>query len=427
MTNDSWLNDPIITKWFTIVKNKRTQENYRREFPYYLEFVQENTEFKTPSQIIESRIQQLKSDDMNIKRYWEDIGIKYMHFLEDKGYRKNTITTYLRTMLSFFSHAHVKLQYARKELIGAIEPNIKDKVIKEWIPNNEDARIIYRVSQSSRDKAIFLALYQSGLSPTDVCALNIQHFNFYDDKGNWIADKHQYLCKLREKTNIRQQTFLSVECVDELKIYLQSRGFPKKGALFISVHNNRLSSRDINDICKGIVEQAFNKRVKDWKTKNLRDSFMNALVRAKIPTEVKNLFVGHIRKNAQKDYDMTEETLRPLYEDAFKFLSINGIGKTSRQIEELQKQMQEKELQDTERFRTLTDTITQQKNDIKELKEAIKGLYHVQGTYPKTMHHTLFNRKTGKMETWTETINNTQEEVESLKRFIEKAKKLSEI
>jgi site-specific recombinase XerD len=336
---DAWLQDPVITEWFDIIKNQRTVANYRREFPYYLEFVQANTEYKTPSQIIESRIQQLRSQDMNIRRYWETLGIKYKNYLETKNYRRNTIITYLRTMLSFFSHAHVKLEYARKELIGSVEPNESEKIIKEWIPSNEDLRLMYRVSQSSRDKAIMLALYQSGLSSIDVCSLNIENFNFYDDEENWIADKHQYLCKLREKTNIRQQTFLGYEMIDELKIYLQNRGFPNEGPLFVSVHNQRLKPRDINNILKGIVQKAFPNR-EGWKTKNLRDSFMNALVKAKIPTEIKSVFVGHIRPNAQKDYDYTEDTLRPLYEDAFKFLSINGIGKTSKQIEELKKDFQ---------------------------------------------------------------------------------------
>jgi site-specific recombinase XerD len=329
-----WKQDPLIREWFKIITNKRTQDNYRREFPYFLDFVKSTTEYTTPTQIVESRIQQLKSDDMNIKRYWETVGIKYMHFLEKKGYRKSTITTYLRTMLSFFSHAHVRLEYARKELLGAVEPNESEKIIKEWIPSNEDLRIFYRVSQSSRDKAILLTLYQSGLSPVDTCALNIQHFDFYDENGDWKVDKHQYLCKLREKTNIRQQTFISIEMLDELKIYLQSRGYPKQGPIFVSVHNKRLTTRDLNDIVKGIVERAFPNR-EGWKTKNLRDGFMNALVKAKIPTEIKNVFVGHIRASAQKSYDYSEETLRPLYQDAFKFLTINGIGKTDRKLEEI--------------------------------------------------------------------------------------------
>lgn len=280
-------------------------------------------------------------------------------------------------MLSFFSHAHVRLEYARKELIGAVEPNESEKIIKDWIPNNEDARIIYRVSQSSRDKAIFLTLYQSGLSPVDVCALSIQHFNFYDDNGNWIADKHQYLCKLREKTNIRQQTFLSIECIDELKIYLQSRGFPTRGALFLSVHNKRLKPRDINDIVKGIVSNAFPKRT-EWKTKNLRDSFMNALVKAKIPSEIKNIFVGHIRPNAQKDYDYTEDTLRPLYEDTFKFLSINGVGSHNRKLEELEKNLKTTMSQNQEAFNKtiaiLTERIGKEENERKNLEETSQRL-----------------------------------------------------
>lgn len=156
-----------------------------------------------------------------------------------------------------------------------------------------------------------------------------------------------------EKTNIKQQTFLSVECVDELKIYMQSRGFPKEGALFISVHNKRLTSRDINNILKAVVEKTFKHRANEWKTKNLRDSFMNALVRAKIPTEIKSCMVGHIRPNAQKSYDMTEETLRPLYEDAFKFLTINGFGQTSRKIEELEKAFKQKTEEQSREIETL--------------------------------------------------------------------------
>ena len=120
---DTWLNDPVIKHWFEMIRNERTQENYRREFPRFLNFVHESIEYKTPSQIIESRIEQLRSSDMNIKRYWEDVVIKYMHSLEEKDYRKNTVTTYLRKVLSFFSHAHVRLQYARKELLGGIEPS----------------------------------------------------------------------------------------------------------------------------------------------------------------------------------------------------------------------------------------------------------------------------------------------------------------
>ena len=360
------LNDKAVAKWFELIKNARTIENYTREFPIYMEFVQNTTEYKTPSAIIDARIKQLRSLDMNVKRAFEDIGIKYMHHLETKGYMRSTITTYLRTMLSFFSHNHVKLVYARKELLGAIEPSEKDKVIKEWIPSNEDVRVFYRSANNARDRAIILTLYQSGLSPVDVSALNIKHFNFYDDNGNWNLklNEDHYLAKLREKSNVLQQTCLSREALEEIRIYLQSRGFPKEGSLFLSVHGKPITPRDINDICKSIVEKAYGKiKTQQFQTKNLRDSYMNGLVMAKIQQDVKDGMCGHQREGAKKDYDFSEETIKSLYVDAFKFLTINGFGSTNRKVEELEAKMNQDKT-------TLINLITEQQKRIDRLLNA---------------------------------------------------------
>jgi site-specific recombinase XerD len=381
----TWLNDKYIKEWLQKIHSERTKQNYKREFPLYLEFVQQNTKYKTPSQIIESRIEHLTSRDLRVKRFWEDIGIQYMHSLEGKGYRKNTIVTYLRTMLSFFSQNHVKLTYARKELIGAVEPSPKDKVIKEWIPSNEDVRLLYRVAQNSRDRAILLMMYQSGLSPVDVC-LNIEQLDFYDKDGNWKIPLNEdyYLMKLREKTNVLQQTCISREALEEIRITLQQRGFPKKGSLFVTVHNKPITPRDINDILKGIVERAYGKeRVKKWKTKNLRDSYMNGLVMAKIQQDVKDAMCGHQRSGAKKEYDFTEQTIKSLYSEAFRFLTINGFGSTSRKVEELENKMR----QDKE---TLVNLITEQQNRIEQLE--------------------------------TKLANNTKEILETLNEFSKKAK-----
>jgi site-specific recombinase XerD len=369
LIDDSWLNDPIIKEWFTILTNKRTQENYKREMPYFLEFVRETTEYKTPTQIIESRIQQQKSDDMNEKRFWETVVIKYKNSLEEKDYRRSTIVTYLRTVLSFFSHAHVQLHYARKELLGSIEPSQKDKIIKEWIPSNEDVRLLYRMANNARDRAILLVLYQSGLSPIDTVSLKIQVLQFYDSSGNWDVPSTEdyYLAKLREKSNILQQTCISREALEEIRIMLQSRGYPQKGALFVSVHNQPLTTRDVNNIMKGIVEKALDGKVREWKTKNLRDSFMNGLMQAKIQQDAKNAMCGHQREGARKDYDLSEQTIRTLYKDAFKFLTINGYGSTSRKIEEIEKKFDAQ-------TKTLMEMLTEMKNRVDKWEDWYKHL-----------------------------------------------------
>lgn len=358
--SNSWLNDRVIVEWFEVVSNKRTQENYRREFPYFLEYVTQNTGYRTPTEIIESRMQQLRSQDMNERRFWETLGIKYMHSLEAKGYRKTTITTYLRTMLSFFSHAHVKLEYARKELLGAIEPNQAEKVQKDWIPSNEDVRLLYRMTQSARDRSILLTLYQSGFAPVDVCALNIENFDFYTETGEWKQQQNSdyYIAKLREKTNILTQTCISREALEDIRIMLQSRGYPTTGALFVSVHGQRLTPRDINNIIKSVVTLAFNGKAKLWKTKNLRDSYRNALVKARIPDDCIDAMFGHQRQGAKGSYNLSEDTIRAMYAEAFKFLTINGYGEQSKQISELNSQIQHLSTQNMALMKMLDSILT---------------------------------------------------------------------
>jgi len=116
---------------------------------------------------------------------------------------------------------------------------------------------------------------------------------------------------------------------------LQSREFPKTGYLFVSFRGEQLGVRGINDALKEIVSRAFNGRAKEWQTKHLRDAFMNGLLQAKLPQEIKDAMVGHQRQGARKDYAITELTIKTAYIDAFKFLTVNGFSSQSRKIEEI--------------------------------------------------------------------------------------------
>jgi integrase len=377
MANNEWLNDACVKKWFEIVNDKRTIENYTREFPYFLDFVKANTEYKTPSQIIESRIQHLKSDDMNVRRFWEDMGIKFMHVLEDKEYRESTIKTYLTPMQSFFSKNHVKLSYSR----GELSPRAKGKgrgtaLSKEWIPNREDVKILYRFGESPRDRAILLTLFQSGVSEIDVCNVKIEDFDFFDDIGNWKIDTNEHLYWSNERSKSREifQTMISSECLEEIRIYLQSRGNPKEGHLFVSFRGQKLETRNINTIIKGLVVKAFTGKAKSWKTKNLRDGYMDALSRAKISEKEKMLMSGHKPSGAKSKYIVSPETIKILYQDAFKFLSINGASQQQKKIEEIVQLYTEKEKADTERFRQLTDMLTEMRAENKTQANRIEKL-----------------------------------------------------
>jgi site-specific recombinase XerC len=361
----SWLKDKAVVEWFSLLSGKLTKVNYKREFPKFLEFVKKTTKYKTPTQIRESRLQQKRSTDQNLVRYWEDIGKKFAIALNQENYRVNTKISFLRTMMSFFNKGiHSRLEYSRGELFGLLEPTAEEKTPHEWIPTNEEIRLLYRMANSSRDRAILLVLYQSGFSEVDISEMDIQQFPFYNDKGNWNIpiSEDLYHPRLREKTNIEQKTCLSRESLEEIRIMLQQRGFPKKGSLFVSMkQQKRLDVREIHDILKTLVERAFNGKVKEWKTKHLRDAFMNACLQAKIPQEVKDVMSGHKRQGARKDYTLTEQTIKTAYSEAFKFLTINGFGSTSRKVEELESQF-------TAQIRALTETLTELRTENSQLR-----------------------------------------------------------
>jgi septal ring factor EnvC (AmiA/AmiB activator) len=86
---------------------------------------------------------------------------------------------------------------------------------------------------------------------------------------------------------------------------------------------------------KEIVARAFNGKAKEWQTKHLRDAFMNGLLQARLPQELKDAMVGHKRQGARDSYAITELTIKTAYSESFKYLTINGFGSTNRKVEEL--------------------------------------------------------------------------------------------
>jgi integrase len=315
----------------------------------------------------------MTSNDLPTRRRWEDIVKNYLDTLnkDPKDYRMNTKKSYVRTVQSFFSKLHVALEYSKNEL--KFEPSQKEKVSKEWIPSNEEIRLLYRMANTTRDRAILLTLYQSGFSEVDVCSMKIEDFAFYEQNGDWRLSLNEdlYHERLREKTNISQKTCISREALEEIRIMLQSRGFPKQGFLYLTQKNNQLENRDLHDMFKALITKAYSGRAAQWKTKHLRDAFMNGCLQARIPQEVKDSMVGHKREGARENYGLTEQTIKGAYTEAFKFLTINGFGQTSRKIEELQLDFQKTKNE-------LVELITELRTENKTLKQQLDSNSHTQ-------------------------------------------------
>jgi site-specific recombinase XerD len=363
--------DKAVSEWFKSIGNKRTISNYRNDFPKFLKFVREHSSFKTPSEIIEQRRKDLQSKDPKTQRRFEALGKEFMHQLESQHLRYNSIKTYLRTMESLFSRHYLNLKYAR----GELDPEVseKDKIIREWAPSNEDCRLLYRLCKTARDRALLLTLYQSGFSEIDALSLKIQDLGLYGTSGNWRLNLNEdlYVCKLREKTNIPQKTMISREALEEIRIMLQQRGFPKEGFLFETQKNEPMTVRALADMFKALVESGFKGRSSEWQTRKLRDSFGNALLKAQITAEVKDTMFGHKRQGARENYEITEDTIRESYETAFKYLTINGFGSTQRTVEELKREFQVTREEDKKKIDTLIGIMTNLQAENTNLKQKL--------------------------------------------------------
>lgn len=373
----SWLNDKHVKNWFENLKSDRTISNYKERFPRFIEWCK-----KTPTEIIKSRLEHLTTQDLEKRRYWEQQLIKFTRYSESLTDKegKRTLSTwsikgFQTCVQSFFAHNGVKLAFARKEL--DVEPSEREKVVKEWIPDNEEVRVLYRACKSARDRSVLLTLYQSGFSEVDVSNMRIEDFDFYDKNGKWQLKPFEdvYHARKREKTNILQQTCISRECIEDIRIMLQNRGFPKSGYLFVSQKGEQFTPRFINDTLKTLVKRNFKDRASLWKTKNLRDAFMNALDRAKLGERVFDSLVGHKKRGAKHHYGVTEQTIKEGYNSAFKYLAINGVGSSTRKIEQIEQQTAM--MQNT--INNLEKQVKDQNKTIHELQKLIREVLIKEG------------------------------------------------
>jgi site-specific recombinase XerC len=239
----NWKEDSYVKEWLSKV-SERTKENYTENFPRWLAFIG-----MTPTEQIQKRFKDLQSTNPKERGFFEDKVIEYKNALAVQGLKPNTIASYRIPVQSFFSAHRVPLKFRRGEL--KVEEIAEDKVVKEWIPDNQQMKQIYQHGDA-RDRALLLVLYQSGFSETDVSALNIQDLpNIQECEGHYPITMH------REKTGVLQRTCISEEAVHDIKAMLEERGNPTKGALFISQKGSRLTTRFINDAIKMMVTKTY--------------------------------------------------------------------------------------------------------------------------------------------------------------------------
>jgi len=377
-TVENWLGKLTKTDADGNVINKNTIVNMRRAFNFWMDFAEIE-----PSQQIEMRAKQLLDLDPRVKNYWEEKMRDYKQHLHTLKNRKGkrissaTIENYLKAPASFFRYNGLRLSL-ESGFWSDIEPAEREKVVTKWVPSNEHVRLMYKRAESYRDKALLLTLYQSGFTPIDVSALRIEHFpEIYSE-----TPQHHYIAKLREKTNVLTQTCLSREAIHDLRYYLEDRGNPKEGWLFLSHKGEQLGTRYISEAMKRIAEKTFGEeRAKQFQTRHLRDAYKNALQRAKLGTETVDKLFGHKRAGAKEAYGLEQALIEEAYTEAFEYMSINGITQSTQDVGEVVKRQKEQ----SERIDMLLNMVQEERKKSQEQAEKIDNLAKLNADLEKRM------------------------------------------
>lgn len=95
------------------------------------------------------------------------------------------------------------------------------------------------------EQAVFLVLLNTGLRESELCSLDISqyhHRGFHD-----VA---------RKGSRVSKKVPVPAEAKDALDAYLDERGNPKVGPLFVSRYGQRLAAQDVARICERLCRQA---------------------------------------------------------------------------------------------------------------------------------------------------------------------------
>jgi len=324
-----WMNDPLVEEW---ISKFAYSKGYRRNFIKWVKWLG-----MPPREQLEKRKEDLKSDDLKVKRFFEEKLKEWGREIMKEGLSVKTGQQYLIPVRSFFSHHYLDLKFRRGELKLEELPEVKASKKPKWVIDNVEFRAIFSVC-NPRDRPLLLILGSTGLSPVDVAQLRIEGLRLYENGK--LTEKPVYGIKAREKSAVNQHFILGEEVLFYLDPILKERGYPSSGYLLVTRKGNPYTQRTINDRIKSLVEKALGiEKLREWETKNLRDFFRNCLLLAEINVEVQDAMMGWQRGGASPHYQISEVVIQSAYEKAKEHFSVDGERQRGEKLAKIEKEV----------------------------------------------------------------------------------------
>ncbi|MFC1487618.1 hypothetical protein ACFLRN_08040 [Thermoproteota archaeon] len=211
------INVKAVELWLSKME-KRHSKSTRRLYKHALAGFCDFTGL-TPDQIVEEwkKVKyDLKARDQLIDEILERVDI-YENYLGKRGLCKNSISSYLARIASFFKYMRIPVKI---DVFQALVEYHNRDITKEEIQ-----RIVTKASP--RDRAFFLIMVQSGLRPVTI--LQLMYGQIKED-----FEKDHVPCAIvveRSQTKgeyVEHLTFIAEDAVRALRAYFRERGLPKE-------------------------------------------------------------------------------------------------------------------------------------------------------------------------------------------------------
>jgi integrase len=379
----------LVEEWLSGLPSKHTRKSYKSGIRKF-----ENEYFHKP---IETLIKNPEAGK-EVERF-------YCWLRERHG--QNTCRNVTNSVIQFLKYHGTEVKYRRALQIYKTVRTTRDHRTKI-------SEIQAMAKVADLREQVLLEVYLLGMRIGDVALLKWGKF----DRSGQAPIPIEINTK---KEQVVARTFISEEFKQLLDKYLPLLD-KENPYLFQSKRKQHLSTKQIDNILKGLIKRAgiVNHGLFRWHTG--RKLFLRTCAELGISSWSAKLMCGKAIPASDDTYVHDAE----LKDDFMKISEVLGlfpkiIPQAEDKIKNLENAIGQLENENIA-FKTRIDLM--QKN-FQKLKESVDKLHLINVHYPMTVQRTLFNKKTKKMERWTETINTPEELAEANKKFQDRVKKVS--
>jgi integrase len=343
-------NDDKLLEWF---ENIEASGSTRRLYTIFMRVFCEGVG-KTPSELIQEAIQELKQGLLPAERKSTSYLAKYKKCMTDKGYSPKSFNTGMAVIRSFYKAFDIPLSNTA----------LKTKKARPMRENQtfltkDDVKKMVVNAKNLREKAIFLCMSTSGMARQEIISLKIKDITFDENGIGTLSIR-------RQKSQTDYTTFISPEAVQTLRNYWDERNRESKTAIkstedyvFVTYTTGKQLDPNTFGLLFNILGNELGYQNGEGYIKSrshaLRKFFASTLENAGMPKNKVDYMLGHVTDDTDFAYFKTDiNKLKELYKKYLPYLTFEKtievrsldvedakkLEKLSQDYEELKRQME---------------------------------------------------------------------------------------